>query len=90
MELVERDGPQQAREHDDDRQDLLIFKIELPTTAELVFGLVRSFDIEIRALGYPTQEDGTFATRARWICRKRVAPPRVWGPASIELDTIWR
>jgi hypothetical protein len=58
MLLVHLDG--------DDREDLLIFKVELPSTAELVFGLVRSFDIEIRALGYPTQEDGTFATRARW------------------------
>lgn len=51
---------------DDARKDLLVFKLDLPTTSELVLGIVRSIDVRVRARGYPTRADGTFDNRARW------------------------
>lgn len=50
----------------DDRQDLLIFKVELPSAAELVLGFVSSIDVEVTALGYRTEPGGAFADRAQW------------------------
>ncbi len=51
---------------EDDRKDLLIFKVDVPSTVELVLGMVRSISIEVRARGYPTRPDGTFEERAAW------------------------
>ncbi len=51
---------------EDERKDLLIFKVDVPSTVELVLGVVRSISIEIRARGYPTRADGTFEERAAW------------------------
>jgi len=52
--------------NDDGRDDLLVFKLDVPSTAELILGVVRSIDAPLRVLGYPTAPDGTFETRARW------------------------
>lgn len=51
---------------EDDREDLLILKIELPSAADLLIGFVSSIDIEITVLGYLTETGGSFADRARW------------------------
>ncbi len=51
---------------DDDRDDLFIFKVDAPTAAELVLGLVSSIDVPIHCIGYRTAEDGTFERRATW------------------------
>ena len=56
--LVDVDG--------DRRDDLLVFVVALPSAAELLLGLVSSIEIEIEALGYPTDTDGAFARRAGW------------------------
>lgn len=51
---------------DDVRDDLLVFKLEIPTGVQLVLGLVSSIDVPIHVLGYRTEEDGTFARSATW------------------------
>jgi hypothetical protein len=51
---------------DDDAQaDLLTFQVQLPGVGALLLGLVRSLDIDIRAVGYRS-ERGAFANLPAW------------------------
>ena len=51
---------------DDDRMaDLLSFQVQLPGIASLILGLVQSIDIDIRAVGYRS-ENGAFAGTPKW------------------------
>lgn len=52
--------------NDDGRDDLCVFKLDVPSSAELILGVVRSIDVPLKVLGYPSAADGTFATRAEW------------------------
>ncbi len=50
---------------EDGGADLLTFRVQLPGVASLVLGLVRSVDVEVRAVGYPSEADG-FAKKPSW------------------------
>jgi hypothetical protein len=49
---------------DDERTDLLTFKLAIPSAVQLALGLVSSIDIAVDVFGYPTGADGTFARSA--------------------------
>lgn len=67
------------RVDDDARDDLLVFKIELPSAGELVVGLVSSLDVPIRVLGYRTDEEGRFENRATWSRELTLRAPSILG-----------
>ncbi|MEY4674752.1 MAG: hypothetical protein RL148_2536 [Planctomycetota bacterium] len=50
---------------DDAKADLLAFQVQLPGVASLILGLVQSIDIDIRAVGYRS-ENGAFAGTPAW------------------------
>jgi hypothetical protein len=50
---------------DDARADLLTFQVQLPGVGALLLGLVQSIDIDIKAVGYKS-EDGAFANLPAW------------------------
>ena len=50
----------------DRRPDLLLVKIQVPTVATLVRGLVSEWDIQISAAGYRNAGAGTFETKPDW------------------------
>jgi hypothetical protein len=50
----------------DQRPDLLLVKIQVPTVATLVRGLVSEWDIQITAAGYRNAGAGTFETKPDW------------------------
>jgi len=50
---------------EDGRQDLLTFRVQVPGLASLVLGLVRSVDVNVRAVGYASEQDG-FSKKPRW------------------------
>lgn len=50
---------------DDPHPDLLIYKVLVPSVASLVLGMFGSLDIEVTALGYPSEGGERFSTRAR-------------------------
>jgi hypothetical protein len=50
---------------DDGRSDLLTFQVQVPGIGALVLGLVRSIDLDIRAVGYRSGADG-FAGAPAW------------------------
>ncbi|MBL8726045.1 MAG: VCBS repeat-containing protein [Planctomycetes bacterium] len=49
----------------DDRADLLTFQVQLPGAATLLLGLVQATDIDIRAVGYRS-ENGAFVNAPTW------------------------
>ena len=50
----------------DRRPDLLLVKIQVPTVATLVRGLISEWDIQITAAGYRNAGGGTFETKPDW------------------------
>ena len=50
---------------EDGRDDLLTFRVQVPDVASALMGLVRSTDIDIRAVGYESEGDG-FAKKPKW------------------------
>lgn len=57
----------------DERADLLTFRVRLPSLGELLVALVRSIDVDIKAVGYRSEADG-FARLPKW---RRVVTLRV-------------
>ena len=49
----------------DKSDDLLTFRVQLPSLASIVLGLVQSIDIDVRAIGYQSEQDG-FASTPKW------------------------
>lgn len=49
----------------DKRDDLLTFRVQLPGIGTIVLGLVQSIDIDVRAVGYPSEQNG-FANKPKW------------------------
>ncbi len=43
---------------EDKRSDLLAFQVQLPSLGSLLLGLVKSIDIDVRAVGYRSAQDG--------------------------------
>ena len=50
---------------DDARSDLLAFQVQLPSVGALLLGLVKSIDIDVRAVGYRSGGDG-FEPKPAW------------------------
>lgn len=50
---------------EDERADLLTFQVQLPSVATLLLGLVQATDIDIRAVGYRS-ENGAFVNAPTW------------------------
>lgn len=51
---------------DDKRPDLLLFRLEAPSIATLLAGLVMQWDIKVEGIGYRNQVEGAFARRPTW------------------------
>lgn len=51
---------------DDGRPDLLILRIQVPTVAALVMGMLGSWDVELAAIGYANVDGRTFARTPGW------------------------
>jgi len=49
----------------DDHDDLLAFRVQLPGLGTILLGLVQSIDIDVRAVGYPSEKGG-FARTPKW------------------------
>lgn len=49
----------------DKRDDLLTFRVQLPGLGTILLGLVQSIDIDVRAVGYPSEKGG-FARTPKW------------------------
>jgi hypothetical protein len=49
----------------DDCEDLLTFRVQVPGLASILLGLVQSIDIDVRAVGYRSEQDG-FAGTPEW------------------------
>lgn len=50
---------------EDGRADLLTFQVQIPTIGALLLGLVRSIDIDVKAVGYRS-ENGAFVNSPTW------------------------
>jgi hypothetical protein len=61
----------------DGRPDLVLLRLEVPSVATLVFGLVREFDVVLRADGYRNQGEGRFETRPAWGAEVRFRLPPI-------------
>lgn len=64
---------------DDGRADLLLIKIQVPTVASLIRGLVSEWDVRISAAGYRNDGGGSFATRPGWKSELTVRLPSILG-----------
>jgi hypothetical protein len=51
---------------DDDLPDLLLVKVQVPTVATLIRGLIGEWDVKIISAGYRNEGDGSFKTQADW------------------------
>ena len=51
---------------EDELPDLLLIKLIIPTVAEFVLGLVRSWEVSLRAIGYRNVGEGRFDTTPAW------------------------
>ena len=61
----------------DGRPDLLLIKVQVPTVASLIRGLVSEWDISISAAGYRNATDGSFETRPEWKSELTVRLPSI-------------
>ncbi len=61
----------------DDRPDLLLLRLQVPTIAGLVAGLHRELDLTFAASGYAGEGDCTFSTTPRWRGGIRVRLPKI-------------
>ena len=61
----------------DGRPDLLLVKVQVPTVASLIRGLVSEWDIRITAAGYGNTGKGSFETRAGWKSELTVRLPSI-------------
>lgn len=52
--------------NEDGRQDLVVAKVQLPSVASLVLGLISSMSIHVTALGYATGPEGDFSEEPTW------------------------
>ena len=50
----------------DGHPDLLLMKLQVPTIATLVRGIIGEWDVSIQAAGYRNVGDGTFETQPKW------------------------
>jgi hypothetical protein len=52
--------------NEDGRQDLVVAKVQVPSVASLVLGLISSMSIHVTALGYATGPEGDFSEEPTW------------------------
>ena len=51
---------------DDERPDLMLFKVQIPSITSLVIGLLKSFEIDISVLGYRNRDGRHFSRSPTW------------------------
>jgi len=59
----------------DEYPDMLIVKVHVPTIGTLIVGAMRSFDVELDALGYASRKGRTFERAPTWKSRITVRVP---------------
>lgn len=59
----------------DEYPDMLIVKVHVPTLGTLIVGAMRSFDVELDALGYASSRGRTFERTPTWKSRITVRVP---------------
>jgi len=83
----------------DELPDLLLVKVQVPSVATLIRGLIGEWDVRIDAAGYRNTGSGTFETKAEWRSKVIVRLPSIVrilkDPASIlrrfeELESRFR
>jgi hypothetical protein len=68
-----------ARLDADPRPDLLLLRLQVPTIATILRGLVASWDVDIGAVGYENDGTGCFATKPRWKGELALRLPAILG-----------
>lgn len=58
--------------------DMLIVKVHVPTIGTLIVGAMRSFDVELDALGYASRKGRTFERTPTWKSRITVRVPALF------------
>lgn len=64
---------------DDPYPDLLIVKLQIPTVATLLVGALKSFEIDITALGYKNENGARFSRAPAWRSELHVRLPSIVG-----------
>jgi hypothetical protein len=64
--------------NEDKYPDMLILKVHVPTIGTLIVGAMRSFEVEIDALGYASKEGRTFERTPTWKSRITVRVPALF------------
>ncbi len=62
---------------DDPWPDLFLLKVQVPTLATLILGLLTEWEVDITALGYASEEGKTFAKRPGWRGELSVTLPSI-------------
>jgi hypothetical protein len=73
----------------DDRADLLTFRVQLPSVATLLLGLLQSIDIDVRAVAYPSEQSG-FARKPKWRRTITVRVPPLLSLLSRQAELVER
>lgn len=63
----------------DERPDLLLMRVQVPTVATLLRGLVASWDIDVAALGYANRGGDGFETNPKWKGGLAIRLPAILG-----------
>lgn len=66
-----------VRLDDDERADLLLFKLQVPSIGEILKGLVREWSVEIECAGYRNEDGRKFATSPAWRSTIEVRLPAI-------------
>jgi hypothetical protein len=61
----------------DERPDLLLFKLQIPSIAEILRGLLREWSIEAECIGYRNADGKSFATTPEWKSTIEVRLPAI-------------
>ncbi|MBK7877438.1 MAG: VCBS repeat-containing protein [Planctomycetes bacterium] len=61
----------------DERADLLLFKLQVPSIGEILKGLVREWSVEVECAGYANEDGRKFATSPAWRSTIEVRLPAI-------------
>jgi len=68
-----------VRVDEDELPDLVLIRLQVPTAATLLKGLLTEWDVDLSAVGYPGRREGGFATDAAWHGDLTVRLPALLG-----------
>ncbi|MBI5361804.1 MAG: VCBS repeat-containing protein [Planctomycetes bacterium] len=66
-----------VRLDDDERADLLLFKLQVPSIGAILQGLLREWSVEVECAGYRNKDGRSFATTPEWKSTIEVRLPAI-------------